>query len=84
MFTPSSIARSMSSIRLSVEPRITKVEMAPSSFSVLGDKYNKLFIYLFIYSSEPKLGRKLEGGGVEGMPPKGTHNSHTNEKQNFM
>lgn len=35
VLTPSSIALSMSSIRLSVEPLITTVEMAPSSFSVL-------------------------------------------------
>lgn len=40
VFTPSSMARSMSSIRLSVEPLITKVEMAPSSFSVIPDKYS--------------------------------------------
>lgn len=33
VLTPSSMALSMSSIRLSVEPRITSVEMAPSSFS---------------------------------------------------
>lgn len=34
VFTPSSTALSMSSIRLSVDPRMSIVEMAPSSFSV--------------------------------------------------
>lgn len=44
VLTPSSTALSTSSMRLSVEPRITIVEMAPSSLSVHGDKYQDLIL----------------------------------------
>lgn len=44
VLTPSSTALSMSSIRLSVEPLITTVEMAPSSLSVKGNTPLKLNI----------------------------------------